>query len=318
MGEILAAIDIGTHTARLLIAKRSQPTDTLEPLIRKRRYTRLAEDFDPPGKGTLGAKAVGRALDALREFSGDIRRHGVQQVCAIATGVIREAENRDPFLLRIYEETGIRARLVSGEEEALLTGKGVLRAVSIRGTSFMGFDLGGGSTEFFSPGESGLHTRSIPLGAMVLTRGYLKGDPPKETELRALSAHIDQCLRDADLGACPDPRTRLVVGTGGTVTTLAAMIHRMAPEEVTPERVNGMTLERREIEALFHNMRGLDQDERSGLAGLDRGRADVIIAGCLVVIRILHFFEAFRLVVSLSDLLEGMLWYGLEGEDHGP
>jgi exopolyphosphatase/guanosine-5'-triphosphate,3'-diphosphate pyrophosphatase len=99
----------------------------------------------------------------------------------------------------------------------------------------------------------------------------------------------------------------LVVGTGGTVTTLGAMSHSVSVEDITPEVINGLTLERSQIEALFDRLRNLTFEERAKLPGLDPGRAGVIVAGSLVVIRILHFFKSVQLTVSMSDLLEGIL-----------
>ncbi len=98
-----------------------------------------------------------------------------------------------------------------------------------------------------------------------------------------------------------------MVGTGGTVTTLGAMLHHMDIEEISPKRMNGLTLRREQLEDLFERLKAMTFDERLKLQGLDRGRADVIPAGCAVVLRILRFFKAREMVVSLSDLLEGMV-----------
>ena len=98
-----------------------------------------------------------------------------------------------------------------------------------------------------------------------------------------------------------------MVGTGGTVTTLGAMLHHMDIEEISPKRMNGLTLRREQLEGLFERLKDMTFDERLRLQGLDRGRADVIPAGCGVVLRILRFLKAREMVVSLSDLLEGMV-----------
>ena len=98
-----------------------------------------------------------------------------------------------------------------------------------------------------------------------------------------------------------------VVGTGGTVTTLGAMLHNIRIEEISPERMNGLKLRREQLRALFEQLKAMTFDERLKLEGLDRGRADVIPAGCAMVLRILRFFKAREMVVSLSDLLEGMV-----------
>jgi exopolyphosphatase/guanosine-5'-triphosphate,3'-diphosphate pyrophosphatase len=307
MTKPCASIDIGSHTARLLIADKSGPQGILRPLIRKRDYIRLSEGFDRAGEKTIQPNAIDRTLDALKGFSQTLKTFDVGSVHAVATGLFREAANRDEFLDRIYESTGIRVRTITGDEEALLTGKGVLNALDIRKKPFIIFDLGGGSTEFLS-GRGGRQTvRSIPLGAGILTQAYLKADPPEKDEIHVLSTYIDQILTESGMREVGAGDDYLVVGTGGTVTTLGAMTHRVPVEDITPEVINGLTIERSQIEGLFYRLRNLTLEERAKLPGLDPGRAGVIVAGSLIVIRILHFFKSVQLTVSMSDLLEAIL-----------
>jgi exopolyphosphatase/guanosine-5'-triphosphate,3'-diphosphate pyrophosphatase len=307
MTKPCASIDIGSHTARLLIAEKSGPQGILRPLIRKRDYIRLSEGFDRAGKRIIQPDAIDRTLDVLKGFSQSLKTFDVGSVHAVATGLFREAANRDEFLDRIYESTGIRVRTITGDEEALLTGRGVLNALDIRKEPFIIFDLGGGSTEFLSGNGGGQTVRSIPLGAGILTQAYLKADPPEKNEIHVLSTYIDQTLMESGMEEVGGGDVYLVVGTGGTVTTLGAMTHRVSVEDMTPEVINGLTLERSQIEGLFYRLRNLTLEERAKLPGLDPGRAGVIVAGSLIVIRILHFFKSVQLTVSMSDLLEGIL-----------
>jgi exopolyphosphatase/guanosine-5'-triphosphate,3'-diphosphate pyrophosphatase len=307
MTKPCASIDIGSHTARLLIAEKSGPQGILRPLIRKRDYIRLSEGFDRAGKRIIQPDAIDRTLDVLRGFSRSLKTFDVGSVHAVATGLFREAANRDEFLDRIYESTGIRVRTITGDEEALLTGKGVLNALDIRKKPFIIFDLGGGSTEFLSGNGGGQTVRSIPLGAGILTQAYLKADPPEKNEIHVLSTYIDQTLMESGMEEVGGGDVYLVVGTGGTVTTLGAMTHRVPVEDITPEVINGLTIERSQIEGLFYRLRNLTLEERAKLPGLDTGRAGVIVAGSLIVIRILHFFKSVQLTVSMSDLLEAIL-----------
>jgi exopolyphosphatase/guanosine-5'-triphosphate,3'-diphosphate pyrophosphatase len=307
MTKPCASIDIGSHTARLLIAEKSGPQGILRPLIRKRDYIRLSEGFDRAGKRIIQPDAIDRTLDVLKDFSQSLKTFDVGSVHAVATGLFREAANRDEFLDRIYESTGIRVRTITGDEEALLTGRGVLNALDIRKEPFIIFDLGGGSTEFLSGNGGGQTVRSIPLGAGILTQAYLKADPPEKNEIHVLSTYIDQTLMESGMEEVGWGDVYLVVGTGGTVTTLGAMTHRVPVEDITPEVINGLTIERSQIEGLFYRLRNLTLEERAKLPGLDTGRAGVIVAGSLIVIRILHFFKSFQLTVSMSDLLEAVL-----------
>ena len=303
---ILASIDIGSHTARLLVCQKTGSTKGIRPLLRKRAYIRLAEDFTSQAKRAIQPEATERALKALGEFASIAEKMGVENVRAACTGVVREAENRDDFLNQIFERTGIQAHVLSGEEEARLTARGVMYALGVQDRVSRIFDLGGVSTEFIYGEQDLQKTQSLPLGAMVLTQRYLVSEPPGEEEMSALEQDVDDVLNRA----FPEGHLEgdgLVVGTGGTVTTLGAMLHHMDTEEISPKRMNGLTLRREQLEDLFERLKAMTFDERLKLRGLDRGRADVIPAGCAVVLRILRFFKAREMVVSLSDLLEGMV-----------
>ncbi|MGD8982557.1 MAG: hypothetical protein PVH99_02095 [Desulfobacteraceae bacterium] len=313
-GTNLASMDIGSHTARLLIAQKTGPPDHYHPLLRKRAYTRLAEDFHTQTKGALQPEAIGRALKSLAGFASVTKRYGVERTYAVSTGVVREASNRDEFLRLIYERTGIEAKVISGEEEARLTEKGVRHALNMGSRPSMIFDLGGGSTEFIYGEEDSRKVKSILLGAMVLSQKYLTSDPPNKESLEALGKEVDRLLR-VSFSEYPCPRNDgPLVGTGGTVTTLAAMIYAINTEEISPERMNGLILEGEQLRDLFAQIKIMTTGERLKLSGLDRGRADVIPAGCLAAIRILHFLKCARMVVCLSDLLEGTLIAYLQGE----
>lgn len=316
MGPI-ASIDVGTHTARLLLAR---PTGHgsgagFEPLVRKRSIIRLAEGIDREEGNALSREAVTRALDAVGEFSRLVRELKGKIVQAVCTGVVRTARNREAFLRRIVEETGVQARSITGEEEAGFTQKGVFASLGRPEGAFVLFDLGGGSTEIIYGTEAGaqdIGIRSLPLGALLLKEAFLGDDPPRKDELGALAASIDGVLsrelpaRDAFSTA---PR---LIGTGGTATTLAAMVHGIETEAVAPERMNSLVLSREALEALFDRMIRLPVVHRSKLQGLDPGRANVIPAGTLAVLRIVHHFEALDLSVCLSDILEGLLIAYLE------
>jgi len=313
-----AAIDIGTHTARLLIASDLEASSgTLRPLVRKRAYIRLAEDFDYLGKRAIQPGAIHRTISVLQEFLNDISMFNVDSVHAIATGVIRDATNQEEFLDRIRYTTGIHVNLISGDSEARLTAKGVRYGLGAQKSPYLIFDLGGGSTEFFIEGKDTDIVKSAPLGAMTLTKVYLKSEPPEEKQVESLSEYIDRCLKEYIPEFVGTKKPFFVVGTGGTVTTLALVLHQIAFEDISAETVNGLVLKRQAIITLFNKMMRMRFEERLKLPGLDSGRAGIILAGSLLVIRILFFLQAHQLTVSLSDLLEGILINHSKGESNG-
>jgi exopolyphosphatase/guanosine-5'-triphosphate,3'-diphosphate pyrophosphatase len=317
MDTAFSSIDIGSHTARLLIAQIRGPERPLNVLARKRTYTRLAEGFNETGPKILSEGGVERTLEALRVFSTLNRRFQVQNVWAVATGVVREAENRDLFLRRCHETSGVHVKVIQGQEEARLTSKGVLGTIQPRGNPFVIFDLGGGSTEFFCDHHGEIFARSIPFGAARLTHRYLMSDPPAESALRAMRTQIDAGLK----AAFPPPFKRgavqSVLGTGGTMSSLVGMMNGIAAEMLVPEKINGITLSTAGIEATYNRLKRTRLEERLSVWQLDRGRGDVIIAGTLVVLSILDFFCMKEVIVSMADLLEGILLDAIEGGPHG-
>ena len=301
--ELLASIDLGSHTVRLLVARWGE--GRLESLLRKRAYIQLAQDFEAPGKKTLKQAGIERALKALEEFQSDVEKYQVTKIRGIATGVVRTAANRNLFIDLIREKTGIQVDVISGEEEARLTGLGIQHALDLGGRPFIAFDLGGGTTEFLVMREQGdSEALSLPLGAMILTQRHLVSDPPKEKEFESLKKETKELL----LHAFPDEiRGAPLVGTGGTVTTLAAMAHGIEGQLMSPERMNGLVLCVQQLEELLGRMKHVSVAQRARLPGLDRGRADVILAGTVVVTEILNFFHSSEMMISLTDLLEGAL-----------
>ena len=313
----LASIDVGTLTARLLISREDEGPHLFSPVLRKRAYIRLAEDFDTENRARLQPAAIRRALSVLEDFAVVTRAHHVDMTRAVSTGVMRRATNKEDLLVPVFNNTGIRVKVISGEEEARLTGEGVAHFLKLPDRPFMVFDLGGGSTEFILGNSLNGKARSIPLGAMILTDQYFQSDPPEEKSEKALADHVDRTLQETFTGRPGFYEGEGLVATGGTVTTLAAMFHGLKRSEINPDRMNGLILKREDIEALFSRMRKMTVSERSNLDLLDEDRARVILAGTLIVIRILHFFKSNQIIVSLSDILEGLLVDYLKGVNDG-
>ena len=309
----VASIDLGSHTARLLIVRVKDDPKAFKPLMRKRSYLFLARGFDPVLK-RISKEAATRVVTVLKDFLRDIEEWRVRRVVAVATGVVREAGNKDEFLADVFKKTGLRVKVISGEEEAFLTGKGALGALDINEPSAFVFDLGGGTTEFLCHKDNETVAESVSLGAMVLTNAFLKSDPPLEREMKSLVAHIDQTLNRKCFCFSEND---LVIGTGGTVVTLCAMQNGVSLSKIVPERINGLKLTLFQIESYLEKMRRMTTVQRTERLGLDSGRSQVMVAGAVVVARLLRHLNAGGLTVSMSDLLEGALMNFLEGEQHG-
>lgn len=297
--EKIASIDIGSNTLRLLIVeKKAQGFYTV---CRDREIVRLGRNFYPDR--LLTSQAMEAALQVLKRFKNRADREGVTDFFAAGTGVLREAGNREFFLERIEEETHLPVRIISGPEEAQLMAKGVLSTFPPENGETVIFDMGGGSTEFVFMKDGRMAERlSLPLGVVALTEFFLKSDPPRLDESQLLKGHCRNILKK---NLTKNDTINNLIGTAGTVTTLAAMAKKLFVYD--PDRINGTVLTKDRLRQLSEEILALPFDQRAKLPGLERGRADIIVAGLLAVLEILDHFSQETLLVSDAGLLEGMI-----------
>lgn len=296
----VAAIDLGTNTARLLIA-RPQSADAFEPLLIKRWITRLGGGFTR--EQGISPDAKERTVAAVRDFAGEIERHGVQRLRGVATSAVRDAVNGESFCNEILIQTGIAIETIGSEEEGLLTLRGVLAGLDDTKRDILVFDVGGGSTEYtLTVRNSPVYTHSLPLGVVRLTEG--KGsryaiEEKISRELMKLKTILEQekvlhKLSDVSL-----------VGTAGTATSLAAMSLKMT--EYDYRRVNNLSLSYDEIRDIFTTLLPMSPEQRLQIPGLEKGREDLIVAGILITLATMETFGFDQLHVSDFGLLEGLL-----------
>jgi len=314
----LASIEIGSNSIRMLIAEIGNASRPLKPVLRKRLITRLGQDFKGKEIGTIKPGAMDRSLAALKDFFAIASQCGVSSPIVVATGVVRKAVNRNEFVAMVAERLGHTVTIVSGHEEAELTLRGVLSSLNHRGGPLVIFDCGGGSTEFVWTYDRERKSISVELGAVTLTEDYLITDPPTDGEIYHLIRYIEDTFKTR-----LDPLKERakeefsMVGTGGTAVTLAAMIHGVAEDDFDETKINGLAIGRKDVGRLFERMKGMTGAERLNLRGLEIGREDIIVAGSLMVMKVMDYFEQNEIVVSYSDLLEGILLNYIEGEKNG-
>lgn len=296
----IAAIDLGTNTARLLIAD-CQPNGRFEQVALIRAIVRLGGGFCR-AQG-LADDAMQRAMDCLRRFSAEIARLNVQVVRAVATSAVRDAANGPAFVAQVVQETGIHLRVIDGQTEGAITLQGVLASLDLQPASLLLFDVGGGSTEYtLAQGATPRFVQSLPLGVVRLTEG--KGEPGAMAE--KINRELDS-LQARMEGVKPriEPGRTLLVGTAGTATTLAALSLRMV--EYDYRKVNNLVLDKREIQRIYDQLLPLAPAERLQLPGLEPGREDLIIAGALITLLTLERFGFEQMKVSDYSLLEGLV-----------
>ncbi len=305
---ILAGIDIGTNTLRLLIADIGP--DTFREVQSDRRITRLGQGLDRTG--TLAREAEERSLKVLSDFADSIRRHEVLHTAAIGTSALRNASNSREFIKNVKKNTGLDIHVVTGGEEARLTLLGVAHSLKKMGgqrgdplgTAFV-IDIGGGSAEIIitRPDRKPV-MESLPLGAVYLTERFIKSDPPSQEEVALLKSAIRDEL--AKKGREMQPASSSIfVGTAGTITTLAAMDQGLA--EYDSERINRSILTRESIDGIVRKLSRMTIEERKSIRGLEPGREDIILAGALVTQEIMGRFSYTSLLVSDWGLREGIV-----------
>ena len=306
---ILAGIDIGTNTLRLLIAEIGPAL--YHEIDSDRRITRLGQDLDRTG--VLSRDARERSTKALAEFNARIKKHAACQIDAVGTSALRKASNSQEFITEVKQRTGLDIRVIPGEDEARLTLLGVSRALrnassgekSPLSSAFV-IDIGGGSTEVIitHPGGESIAT-SLPLGAVYLTERFILHDPPSGEELERLRRSVREALEQQSVLLRPGPAC-VFVGTAGTITTLAAMDRKLAVYD--PDQINRSMLTRSTIEGMVRMLSESTLKERRDLPGLERGREDIILAGAIVTQEIMERFGFTTILVSDWGLREGIVF----------
>jgi exopolyphosphatase / guanosine-5'-triphosphate,3'-diphosphate pyrophosphatase len=295
----LATIDIGTNTTLLLVASVTG-SGAVEVLEERAEITRLGRGIG--AGGALGGEAIARTLAALTEFAAAARRHGAR-IFAVGTEALRRAPNASEFLEPAADVLGTAVEVIDGSREAALTFGAVLAAFpDARVGNVVVVDIGGGSTEIVIAhgGAVGFRT-SLPLGSVRLTERFVRHDPAGEDEISAVVGTVD-----AALAGVPFPAgAAQLVGVAGTVTSLAAMAQGLASYDAT--RVHGYRLPADALALEIDRLRGATQQERERIPGLDPRRADVILAGALILDRIARAARVSEIRVSDRGIRWGLL-----------
>jgi exopolyphosphatase/guanosine-5'-triphosphate,3'-diphosphate pyrophosphatase len=295
-----AAIDVGTNSVLMLIAERG-PGNRLRRLVDYARITRLGEGLGD--SGTISPEAATRTIAALTEYKRLAGEFLVDEILVVGTMCLRNAKNTSEFIERIRSELELELRVIPGDEEARLTFMGARSGLPPNLANLLVFDVGGGSTEFVRGSGTEIRTRfSRDVGAVGLTEQFLKSDPVGEQEYRDMVKHlVGEELADLQAPSGLDA----VVGVGGTLTTMVAVMLELKSYDGT--RVHASRLTRDEIERQLTWYLGLTRTERAHIAGMEKGRADVMVAGAAIVLAVLRKLEADEVVVSDRGLRHGLL-----------
>lgn len=328
-----AVIDVGTNSVRLLIA--DVDGERFVPVWRDLAMPRLGRGVDQHRR--LSEEAMHATIAAIRGLAARAQEHRATSITVVGTSALRDAVNRDEFIARVRHETGLNVTVLSGREEASLSFFGAVRrlaatpADSSRKSGVLDgqtqevfvLDVGGGSTELIRGWTDGVmdSVLSVDVGSVRMTESCVRSDPISDADWSRLVAAVRDKLRplweelSVGLTASASSATpgdsdvavdaRRFIGLGGTATTLAAIHQEL--HEYDPARVHGYTLSKEQVANIIDKLRAAPVAERRTWPGVQSERADIILAGAVIVYEVMSGVGASRMTVSESDLLEGVL-----------
>jgi exopolyphosphatase / guanosine-5'-triphosphate,3'-diphosphate pyrophosphatase len=294
----VAVIDIGTNSTRLLIADVAD--GHVEEVDRQTRVTRLGRGVDL--SGSLATEAIEAVCEVVADYVAVYERLGASTVAAIATSAVRDAANGDAFIAELRERFALTARVLDGEQEALLTYRGAT-AERLSSEPILVVDIGGGSTELIvgAGAEVDFHV-SLQAGVVRQTERHLASDPPAPAELEALANEV-LALLDEGLAAHPEAHVKSAIAVAGTPTSLAAVEQRLEPYD--PHRAHGHRLSLDSIQRMLSQLASMPLAARLEVAGLHPDRAPTIVAGVVILLEVMRAFELTEVEVSEHDILHG-------------
>jgi exopolyphosphatase/guanosine-5'-triphosphate,3'-diphosphate pyrophosphatase len=295
----LAAIDVGSNTVRMLLAKKLD-NELVDPMY-LRQVTRLGGGYHP--QTGLAPHSMDRTLQALEQFADLLSQRQIKQVKIVGTAALRRAVNSSDFIEQVLHKTGLDIVVISGKTEANFSCCGILSVLNPPPKRALLFDIGGGSTEIilFDCGKILLQL-SLPLGVVRLIE-----DHPKHNLRHNVILHGLEPLSSNPIWQQwqQDSEPIELIGTAGTVTTLAAL--RLQLVVYNQLRVNNLVLERTWLQELTIKIEKMNLKQRLDLPGMEKGRADIILPGIQVVNALLDLADKDSLRVSDAGLLEGLL-----------
>jgi exopolyphosphatase / guanosine-5'-triphosphate,3'-diphosphate pyrophosphatase len=293
-----AAIDVGTNSVRLYVA--DVAGDRVNPVERDLIITRLGEGVD--ASRALGAEPLRRTVAAIASYHRRALASGAKHVRIAATSAVRDAANREAFLAAVRDATGVAPEVLTGEQEARTSFLGATSELEAGGP-FLVLDVGGGSTEFVVGDRAVEAWTSIDIGSVRLTERHVRTDPPLASELAALTADADAAVRGA-IGVVGSTANTLV-GLAGTVTTIAAVA--LGLDGYDRDRIHHARLGIDEVQRVSEMLASTPVEQRRKLPAMPPGREDVIVAGAMIVVRVMEGFGFTEMLVSEADILDGLV-----------
>ncbi len=301
--QLCASVDVGTNSVKMTVADLSGGGS--RHVYGTSAVTRIGEGMTPD-RPFLREAPMRRSVEALEGFSKTLAEMRVTRIAAVGTAALRDAENRDDFLARVKARCGFALEVIPGEEEARLSYLAVRKDPLWRTEpNLRVIDIGGGSTEVIQGEPSGnkIASRiSVNLGAVKLTEAAFRSDPPKVSQLLEANRLALNAVSAVSLPSAPDV---VIVGVGGTMTNLAAMELRTRDN---PDQIHNFKLTQDAIEDRIAHLAGMTLAERETIPGLDGRRADIILAGAILLSHTLSQLGTSSLSISTRGLRWGLIY----------
>lgn len=300
---VTAVIDVGTNSTNLLV------TDGSRDLERVISVTRLGQGLH--AGGALSPAAMERTLAVIESHAARAQALGADDVIITGTAACRRASNTAEFASLVTARTGRTLHVLSGTQEASLAFEGALQGLPPFHGSTLVVDIGGGSTELTVGTDSPHGSVSIPVGAVTATESDLTTDPPRAADLTNVIGAVQDELEEAGRAVPGIASAQRVVGVAGTIVTVAAVEIGLA--EFDDARLHGFALTRDAAEDVFRTLATETLDQRRLNPGLPADRADVIVAGCAILVAVMRRLGLDELTVSTRSLMDGVALRGRIG-----
>lgn len=297
----LATVDLGSNSIRLLVAE-VLPDGGYTILDDEKQTTRLAKGIDRTG--VLSEEAMAMSLEALAKMKTIADGFRADRLEIIATSAVREARNQRQFLSLVRERLGLDINIIPADEEGQLSFLSVARHFDLKPIDAIIVDLGGGSAELIFSARGILEDiYSLPLGAVRLTESLIRTDPLAESDYRRLKRRIRKCFQK--LVGKPDFVPHVMIGAGGTFLALAQMSMRRRGQVYST--FGGYELNRSEVRHIFDHLKDLPLRARRNVPGLHADRADIILAGLVVIEQLMKLLQVNRLQIHDKGIRDGLL-----------
>jgi len=314
--QIIAAIDIGTNSLHMVVVNIESITTSFSIIAREKETVSLGNCDQ--STGDLKPETMLKAIACLGRFQQLAQTFGADSVIAVATSAVREAPNGQEFLQRVEAETGLSVDLISGQEEARRIYLGVLSGMELHNQTHIIIDIGGGSTELIlCNSQEALSLTSTKIGAVRLTAELITSDPINDMEFRRLQVYVrgmlersvEEIQRNLLVGDLPK-----CVGTSGTIETLA-IIHAQAQLGFIPSTLNGYQFSLIDLREWVERLRCMTDIERATIPGMPEKRAEVILAGAIILLEAMTLLNIGTVTVCERSLREGVIvdWMLMHG-----